>query len=328
MRNSKINKKHFKVAVLCGGFEPEHYASMLTGNNLLKALQNAGFTQTKLFDVNTSIISQLVEFKPDFAFMSLFCKWGEDGVMQGALEALEIPYSGSGVEASAICKNKYFFYAIANSLGIKTPKVYFYGTSNEYHYEKPTIKYPCIVKPSYQGYSLGVSLIAEQKDLDLALKKAFQFSHRTAIEEYIEGKEITVGIIDTPDNNTVVLPMIELKFKHHKIQDSDVKDDPSLMEEIMPAKISKELEEKISSSALKLFKKIGCQGVSRFDTRVTNAEEIYFLENNTAPGLLNYEQSDLPKQLQKKGISLESYVEYMIINGLNRQTNKLEVFID
>jgi D-alanine-D-alanine ligase len=298
---------------------------MLTGKNIFKALIGAGYEQSKIFDIGPKTLKELVDFKPNFAFNAMFCKWGEDGTIQGFLEVMGIPYSGSVVEASSICKNKFNFYSMAKSVGIRAPEVYFYGCKDDWDKSLMKIKYPAIVKPSYQGYSLGVSLVENKDDLNSAIEKAFVFSRKITIEEYIDGIEYTVGVLEKAKEDYEVLPIIEIHFKKAKIQDTEAKDDPSLMEEILDAKIDPIIRNSLEKAAVKLFKLIGCNGVSRFDMRLTKEGEVVVLENNTCPGLLNYEQSDLPKQLKAKGYSMEDFVEIMIKRGLEREENKLEV---
>jgi D-alanine-D-alanine ligase len=162
---------------------------------------------------------------------------------------------------------------------------------------------------------------------------AFNFSTKITIEEYIVGREFTVGIIDIykSKNNfeRLILPIVEIKFKGtHVIQSSLVKDNPNLMEEIIPAKISSNEVNKLRKQSLMLYEKLGCLGVARFDVRQSRKnKEFYFLENNTCPGILNYKQSDLPKQLKSFNMSLEIYVEQMIEVGMNRPENKLEQYL-
>lgn len=329
-----MNKNKFKIAVLCGGFEPESYASNLTGRNVLKALKNAGFVKSFKLNVDMDVVKNLQINKPDFAFLTTFCKWGEDGVIQGLLETLNIPYSGSGVETSSLCKNKFLFNRFVSGCGLYSPKNYFYGNRLDYvKCDKKIIKMPCIVKAVYQGYSLGTSLVRNIKQLNRACNVAFKFSTKITIEEYIAGREFTVGIIDIykSKNNfeRFILPIIEIKFRGtHIIQSSLVKDNPGLMEEIIPAKISSKEANKLRKQSLTLYEKLGCLGVARFDVRQSRKNnKFYFLENNTCPGILNYKQSDLPKQLKSFNISLEMYVEQMIEVGINRPENKLEQYL-
>ena len=317
------NRKQLKIAVLHGGFEPERYVSDLTGENIYKALKNAGYKNTRKLFVDKNVIKNLEKTKPDFAYIAMYCKWGEDGIIQSLLEIMGIPYSGCDVETSSLCKNKYLFNKFVIGCGLDAPETYFYGNLDEYRIQKPQIVYPCIVKAIYQGYSLGTSYTNQPEDVEHAITKAFQFSTRITIQEYIDGKELTVGIIDTPTNGRQVLPIIELSFSGHKIQDTEVKDNPKLIKEKLPAKLTNNLEQKLKEQSLELFIRLGCYGVSRFDIRLKK-KKFYFLENNTCPGIISYEMSDLPKQLKAVKISLEEFVDNMVYLGLIRPEKKLE----
>jgi D-alanine-D-alanine ligase len=182
------------------------------------------------------------------------------------------------------------------------------------------VKVPCIVKPVYQGHSLGVSLVNKRKDLITAVNKAFLLSSKILIQEYIEGRELTVGVLDIGQGKTKVLPIVELKMKR-SIQSVEVKEKIELQEAIVPALLKKKERELLENQALELFKSTGCLGVSRFDVRRNIRGKFYFLENNTCPGMYSLEESDLPKQLKAAEISMGKFVEYMIKSGLRRKQN-------
>ncbi len=324
---TKINKEQFKVVVLHGGFEPESYGSNLTGENIYRALKNVGYLKVKKLFVDKNIISNLQKTKPDFAFLSMFCKWGEDGVIQSLLEVMNIPYSGCGVEASALSKNKYLFNRFVVGCGLNAPDSYFAGYKSEFENNKSKIKYPCIVKAFYQGYSLGTSLVKSPKKLKQAMDLAYLYSTKVTIQEYIPGREFTVSVIDRP-NDKFVLPIAEVEILGHEIQDLEVKDNPNFLIETVPAKITKKQELLIKTDCLKLYKELGCFGVTRFDIRLGKDGKCYFLENNTCPGILNFAMSDLPKQLKAEGMSLGKYADNMVKMGLRRPEEKLEYKYD
>lgn len=320
----EINKESNSIAVLQGGFESERYASCLTGQNIANALLSAGYKRVNSIDVGYDIVDILMEAKPDFAFLSMFCKWGEDGVIQSLLEVMRIPYSGSGVEASALCNNKYFFTKFAESCGISVPQTALYSNVKDLLKDGSKFVYPCITKPVYQGYSLGVSLVKDESEIEEAALSSFSFSTKTIVQEYIDGREFTVGVLDTFDKGSIILPIIELKLKR-PIQNVEVKEDSGLVEEVIPAELSTEERNVLEEQTLRLYNAIGCLGVSRFDVRYKReTRKFYFLENNTCPGILNYIESDLPKQLLAAGISLEDFVSHMIYSGLNRPATKLD----
>lgn len=317
-----MTKVKFKIVVLCGGFESERHASILTGKNIHEALIQAGYKNVSLIKVNKNIARLLIKLKPDFVFLAMFCKWGEDGVIQGLLETLGIPYSGCGVEASAISNNKFLFSMVAKACGIKVPKTFLLNNKDELQSFK--IPIPCIVRPVYQGHSIGLSLIKNKNNLKAGVQNAFKFSSRIIIQEYIKGKELTVGVLDIPRKGTVVLPISELRMTK-EIQNSDLKDsEGEFIKTIVPANLSRSKTNELEKLSLKLYKALGCEGVSRFDLRQDKNGEYYFLENNSCPGIINFQHSDLPKQLKAAGISMGQFVEYMIQKGMTRKPNKID----
>lgn len=321
---SSGQKENFKVAVVSGGFEPERESSEIMGKNIKRALSESGYGRVDEVRADFNIANKLQNTEYDFVFISMFCKWGEDGVIQGLLETLDLPYSGSGVEASSISKNKYVFSRFAAGCGITVPLTSQYSSFDSLSSSKNTLRFPCVIKPVSQGYSLGVSVLEKTSDVDAAALDAFRYSTKVIIQEYIDGNEFTVGILDIPDEGSIVLPIIQLQLKH-AIQDVQTKEEEGLATEIVPAPLDKDETSNLGNLALKLYKEIGCLGVSRFDVRQQSDSGVYyFLENNTCPGMVSYEDSDLPKMLDVAGISMEQFVDYMVISGLRRKETKID----
>lgn len=322
-------RKNLKILVLSGGFEPERYASTLAGKNMETALKSAGYKNVKGLEFNVDIVPILQKAKPDFVFLAMLCKWGEDGIMQSLLEVMGIPYSGNGVEVSSLCKNKHFFTQFVKASGFNAPISFIASNLKDLQKISRQISYPCIIKPAYQGYSIGVYLIENHKMLLRKAEKSFKFSSRIVIQEYIEGREFTVGVIEIPNREPIMLPPIELKMKNGKIQDMESKDNSSeLIEKIVPAPLSKIQYEKLETSAISLFKMLGAVGVSRFDVRLDAKDNFYYLENNTFPGIPNVETSYITTELRAAGISLENFVDYLVITGLRRKQMKLDYNFD
>jgi D-alanine-D-alanine ligase len=317
-----ILNKSSNIVIITGGFEPEKHAASITGKATYNALKNIGYLNVYIINIDSHIVTRLKKTKPDFAFISVFCKWGEDGVIQGLLEVLGIPYSGSGIEASAICNNKFFFTSIVDSLGISVPKTKLYLSIDEARKNIKKVSFPCVIKPVYQGYSMGVSVINKMEEIEDAINKAFQFSSSIILQEFIKGREFTIGVIDHPSKGSVVLPITEFSFK--SINDVSMKDNDMGQGKI-PASLTKKQLQKLSDQVLMIYKNVGCNGISRFDVR-ERENKFYFLENNTFPGLSN--ESYLTHQLKAANITLEELMEYLIINGLSRKPTKLDyVFI-
>lgn len=326
---SKIHKrKKLKIVILEGGFEPERSASKLTGETIFRGFVEAGYKSVTRLNVSEDIIKQLLAIKPEFAFLSLFCKWGEDGVIQSILEVLGIPYSGSGVEASAICKDKFAFSMFAKGCGMNTPRTELFSRYDQVMENRQLVQYPCVVKPVFQAYSLGMSLVKDELSLKASVIKAFKFSTKIVIQEFIEGREFTVGVLDIPNKGTVVLPITELKLQRSTL-DLESREDSTLVETVIPADLSAKDRFVVERDARLLHLYLGCLGVSRFDLRrKTSDGKFYFLEDNTCPGMLSFEHSHLPKQLKAAGISLGQYVDSMVITGLLRKETKIDCDLD
>jgi len=315
-----VNRK-IKIIVLQGGFEPECFASRLNGETIYKALLSAGYENVQQVEVDENIISVLGNTSPDFAFISLFCKWGEDGVIQSLLEILKIPYSGSGIEASSLCNNKYLFSMFAKGIGIQVPKTKLFLSGDEI--DSNSIKYPCVVKPLYQGNSVGISFVDNEVQLNDAVDTAFQHGNSIILQEFIKGREFTVGVIDIPYKGARVLPIIEMKLGRN-IQDNEIKEKDILIEEVVPAEISEKEREELERDSLLLHKRSGCLGVSRFDVRQDKQGNFFFLENNTCPAVMDLETNDLPRQLTAANISIENYVDNMVQIGFDRRAAKID----
>lgn len=323
------NRKNMKIVVLTGGFEPEKFAASLAGENIKKGLIDAGYKNVHLINVDRNIIKNLQRTKPDFAFVAMLCKWGEDGIIQSLLEIMGIPYSGNGVETSSICNNKYFFTQFVKACGFKAPNSLIVSDLEELKKIPGKIKYPCIIKPAYQGYSIGVFLIKNKNDLVKKGKESFQFSSKIVVQEYIEGREFTVGLIEVPNKGPLALPAIELKVRGKEIQDMESKDNShEFIEKIIPAHLTKYQQKKLESISVELFRLLGATGVSRFDIRLNKKGEFYFLENNSFPGIPNINTSYITTELKAAEISFEDFVDFMVVSGLNRKEMKLEYNFD
>lgn len=314
--------KSSNIVIITGGFEPEKHSASITGKAIYNALKNIGYLNARIINITPHIATVLKRSKPDFVFISVFCKWGEDGVLQGLLEILRIPYSGSGIEASAICNNKFFFTSIVDSLGILVPKTKLCLSINEAKENIKKTNLPCIVKPVYQGYSMGVSMVNKMKEAENAVDKAFQFSSSIILQEFINGRELTIGVIDHPNKGSIVLPITEFSFT--SINNVEMKD-IDMGKGKIPASLTKKQLIKLSEQIIIIYKNLGCIGMSRFDVRERKGK-FYFLENNTFPGLSN--ESYLIHQLKAANISLEELMEYLIISGISRKSTKLDYIFD
>jgi len=285
-----MNKK--RVAVLYGGLSAEREISLKSGKNIYDAL-SPSFKDVKLIDVvGVSIVEDLRKFKPDIAVIALHGSYGEDGVIQGLLEMMRIPYTGSGVTASAILFDKLIAKQILLGAGILTPK---YVLATEDMKKAPFL--PCVVKPSRQGSSVGVSIVKSDKSFKDAIKEAFKYDSKVIIEEFIVGKEITIPIM-----NDTVYPPIWIRPKKG-FYDYKNKYTVGMTEYLLDTKLSQSRLEKLSDLTLDIYNLFGCRSMSRVDFIVTD-RKFYCIEINTLPGMTA--TSLVPQSLAKVGIDFNS----------------------
>lgn len=332
MVKSKIN-----VLVLCGGPSNERGVSLKTGLQIAKALPKSKYQLTLaeitkdgrwlLHDgahhslgsskalVPTSRNPRLQTF--DVAFVGMHGRFGEDGKVQALLEMIGIPYTGSGVLASALGMNKVRTLEIVDKFGIRTPR---YMTLRSMPAQKgflalqkkvlSSIGYPCVVKPNESGSSIGISIVRKKADLLDALKKAFEEDVTILIEEYIQGRELTCAVMGNSGTSPLIaLPPIEI-ITTGEFFDYNAKYDSKETKEVCPAKITKSQTKTLQAIAQKIHAIIGCDGLSRSDFILTPKGRFYFLEINTVPGLT--EASLAPKAAVAHGMSFPKFLDVQI----------------
>ena len=284
--------KNRRIAVLMGGASSEREISLKSGNCVLKALKEAQLNATA-FDVNRELPDRLIKEKINLVFIALHGKPGEDGTIQGMLDILNIPYTGSGVLASALSMDKIASKRLFQIGGIPTPE--FRVMSKGKCHINPFKNFPIVVKPSTEGSTIGVSIVKNENEFKKALETAFRYDDNIICEKYIDGKEITVGILGEE-----ALPVIEIIPKSG-FYDFNAKYMKKFTDFVVPANLQREKSAKIKQIALKANKVLGCYGMSRVDMKLDCKLNPYVLEINTIPGLT--ETSLLPKAAQVAGIS-------------------------
>lgn len=306
MNNKELIKylKNKKIGILCGGWSKEREISLLTAKNVAKALERIGLNY-HLIDIDRNFYKQIIKSKIDIAFIALHGKPGEDGTIQGFLELIGIPYTGSGVLASALGMDKILTKILFQSQKIPTPK-FVTLNKNEHLFEKINLAekelgFPIVIKPRYEGSSVGVEIIENKKDLIKRTKVLRKEFSDLFFEEYIEGMIATCGILEDKP-----LPILELVPKQEKFYSYKAKYTKGETEFIVPARLDKKTTLKIQELSLKAHKVIGCKGYSRIDLVVKDNKKPYFLEINTLPGLT--ELSDLPKEAESIGISYDEVI--------------------
>jgi len=287
-----------KIGVLMGGSSSEREISLKSGKAVYNSLCAAGFDAVAI-DIQTESAGDnsrlLKSHNINCAFVALHGRFGEDGQIQGILDSLQIPYTGSGAAASKLAMDKAASRIIfqAKGLGVPRCKVTTRGSfSNESGIDG--IQLPLVIKPACQGSSIGLSIVDRKEEVNKAADLAFSFDERILIEEYIKGREVTVGILDEQP-----LPVIEVIPKN-KFFDYEAKYKAGMTDYEVPAKLDERVAQKIKDTALSAHKFLGCRGCSRVDMILDKDNRIFVLEVNTIPGLT--ETSLLPKAASKAGI--------------------------
>jgi D-alanine-D-alanine ligase len=298
-----VNKQwhNKKIGVLMGGISREREVSLRTGGAMLKALQEAGY-QAIGIEVDNDICAHLIEAQIEAAVLALHGRWGEDGTMQGLLEVLRIPYTGSGVLASALAMNKIKAKEIFLFHGLPTPE--FICPPEGKEAEEPPFPPPWVVKPASEGSTIGIDIVMEREGLQQAVRRAREYDHEVLIERFIKGKELTVAILKGRP-----LPIIEI-VPLGGFYDYRAKYTPGQTEYICPARISARQEQEIGALGLKAYHALGCSGCARVDLFLSEQGEAFITEVNTLPGMT--ETSLVPKAAAQVGISFLQLVETIL----------------
>lgn len=292
------------VAVLLGGLSSEREVSLVSGNAVITALKSLGYQVTPI-DMGRDIASKLIQTKPDVVFNALHGPYGEDGCVQGLLEIMQIPYTHSGVTASAICMDKIRSKEVFVSNNILCPKGKIIARNDNINTDP--IPRPYVVKPIFEGSSIGVNVVFEKDNFSF-VDYEWKYGDQVIIEEYIPGKEIQVAVVgDTP------LGAIEIRPKG-RFYDYEAKYTKGKAEHFMPAPISKDAYEEVLELAGRIHRIMGCRSVSRvdfrYDDRVQGKGGFYVLEVNTHPGFTPL--SLVPEIAAHAGISFSELVEKLI----------------
>jgi D-alanine-D-alanine ligase len=288
-----------KVAVLMGGKAAEREVSLKSGQAVTIALQSQGVDATAL-DVKTLEDIQSVAQNYERAFIALHGRWGEDGVVQAILEDLGVPYTGSGMAASAVAMDKLRTKWLWLGAGLPTPKFIWVSDSLPLDIDSFAIPFPVIVKPSHEGSSIGMRKVVNNEELTDAVAFAQQYDSEILIEQWITGREYTVGVL-----NNKPLPLIELKTTHD-FYDFEAKYQSNDTVYICPCDLDSETQQKIQSLVLQAFNVIGAKGWGRVDLMLDECNQPWLIELNTVPGMTDH--SLVPMAAKAAGLSFEKLV--------------------
>ncbi len=289
-----------KVAVLMGGPSAEREISLMSGNAVLKALQEQGVDAHGFDARDSSVLAEMQDAEIDRAFVTLHGRWGEDGVIQGALEVLDIPYTGSGVLGSAIAMEKGRCKLMWQGAGLPTPAFMFLKDELGLEQAVRKLGFPMAVKPSREGSSLGVSKVTNQAELRKAWQMAVKLDDIVLAEAWISGTELTAAILGEQ-----ALPLIRLQAAG-QFYDYEAKYLSDETAYICPCGISEEQEKDIQKLALQAFEISACEGWGRVDILLDEDQQAYLLEVNTVPGMTSH--SLVPMAAKQAGMNFNQLV--------------------
>jgi D-alanine-D-alanine ligase len=345
--------KDTTIGVLYGGLSNEREVSLRSGQNCYNALQRLGYKNATLIDVGENLAEDLKAKQIEVAFLSLHGRYGEDGTVQGLLELLKVPYTGSGVLSSALAMNKPLTKRVLSAQGLPYPKSYILtefelGDLDQFIQTLPPP--PVMIKPLNEGSSVGVHKVEDASQIGPLVRETVEKFGGAIVETYIKGQEITVGVLEessdkksTKDvkdpaskenghtahtfaakstvgnqSELTALPILELRPKSKAgFYDYEAKYTKGMTEFVLPAELSEQTTAKAKELAKKTFRALNCSGYSRVDMMVDADGECFILEVNTLPGMTD--TSDLPAMAEVEGISYDQLVEKILFSaGLDK----------
>jgi len=299
---SELNLKSLgKVGVLFGGRSAEREVSLMSGKGVLQALLSKGI-DAHGFDTAERSIAELAAEKFDRVFIALHGRYGEDGSLQGVLEQLNIPYTGSGVMASAIAMDKIFTKRIWQTYGLSTPAYAVLTGQTELRRVPDELGLPLIIKPPHEGSTIGITKVVGYSDMQEAYALAAQFDEVVLAEEFVEGRELTVAILGKGEQ-AYALPITEIVAPdgNYDYQNKYFTDDTKY---ICPAVLDQDLTDSIRKMAVDAYRALDCEGWARVDVLLRKSDnEPFLIEINTSPGMTGH--SLVPMAAKAVGISYE-----------------------
>jgi D-alanine-D-alanine ligase len=305
---TKEELREKRIGVLLGGMSAEREVSFMSGRAILKALLDLGYKATPI-DSDESLAPRLREEKIDVAFIGLHGALGEDGSVQGLLEMMRIPYTGSGILASALSMNKLFSRQIFMQNGLPVPRFIFFPHPPREGIDVSTFPFalPAVVKPCQEGSSVGVTIVSQVEEIFPAAEKAFAYGGGILVEEYIKGREIEVGIL-----NDAALGAIEI-VPRAGFYSYEAKYTDGLADHFFPARIPHGDYVRALNLGLKAHQLLGCEGATRVDLLYRDSGEFFLLEVNSLPGMTPL--SLLPEIANGVGIPFPELVEQILLGA-------------
>jgi len=312
------------VALLSGGISSEREVSLNSGNQVFEALDKEKYNIVR-YDPKTDLQRLVVDAeKIDVALIILHGPYGEDGTVQGLLDLLGIPYQGSGVLGSAVAMNKTLAKYLYQQAGLPVPPFVVVDRNTVYKSVDivAQLGLPVVVKPVEGGSSVGMSIVKSENDLTAAIEKALAYDASVLLEAYIDGVELTAGVIG--NDITEALPLIEIvPNQDHEFFDYEAKYVAGLTQEICPARVDPDTSRQAQDYARKAHQALACRGYSRTDMILKDGE-LLVLETNTIPGMTA--TSLFPQAAKAAGMSFSQLLDRLIDLGIEnrRQSGNIE----
>lgn len=288
----------------------------MSGRQVVAALGRLGHRVIEA-DPSHGGVEKLMSERPDVAFIAMHGRLGEDGCMQGLLEVLGIPYTGSSVLGSALAMDKAVSKAVFSAAGVPTPGYVVLNSRDSLDASvaraAAEIGVPCVVKPSCQGSTVGITIVKSRPALGEAMKLAFSYDPLAVVERYVLGTEVTVGVLG--NDELKALPVLEIVPKN-EMYDWESKYTPGMSEHIIPARIPAQADAECRRLAVRAHSALKCHSFSRVDMIVEPSGRVWVLEVNTIPGLT--EVSLLPDAAKAAGITFDRLVQLMIDGAFKR----------
>jgi D-alanine-D-alanine ligase len=316
-----------RVAVLMGGESLERNVSLRSGAHVQEALRRLGYDAVAI-DPGSDFVARLKDERPDVAFVALHGGDGEDGSVQELLEALGIPYTGSGPSACMRCADKALAKFLMREAGIPTPdfrvlregSVKSLGAGRAVEPIERALGLPVVVKPAGQGSALGVKFAHSAGELPAAMVGAFSYDRKILIERYVPGRDLAVSVLDaaTPGDEPTALPIVEAIPREEAFYNYESRYEIGMTTFVCPAELEAETTERAQRLALDAYALLGCSGVARVDLMLEESSgELTVLETNSIPGMT--ETSLLPQAADAAGIGFDELVGRILASALGRQ---------
>ena len=292
-----------RIGVLCGGLSAEREVSLRTGEAICATLVDRGYDAVRIY-VDRDLDLALRQTRIDVAFLALHGRYGEDGCVQGLLELMGIPYTGSGVMASALAMNKVKAKELFRLHNLPTPPYYTLAAGAHVGEAHGAFGFPAVVKPACEGSSVGVSIVRDLGELEAAGDEAFRFDDQILVERYIAGREVSVAVLnDRPLGAIEIVPS-------RTFYDYGAKYTAGTSEYHLPARLGPERYRGVLTQAALAHRALGCSGATRVDMIVSERGNEYLLEVNTIPGMTA--TSLLPKIAAHAGLDFGALLEEML----------------